>query len=166
MQYNAVLNLLQGGLLSFHILACHWTDSFGAWHLDCGPLSRWLGLKERSRLTKNPYKTDPSKTNAFLARIPDSPSFCFGSFGCWILIYFNPGLRTIWLPPCWARRRPLHWHPSMQCPGLALNQLDDGWPESEERCSEICKSADGIAWSIKREIYQDISEKKDIKNDI
>ena len=24
-------------------------------------------------------------------------------------------------------------------------QLDDGWPESEERCSEICKSEDGIA---------------------
>ena len=46
-------------------------------------------------------------------------------------------------------------------------KLDDGWPESEERCSEICKSEDGIAWSIKREIYQDISEKKkDIKNDI
>ena len=39
-------------------------------------------------------------------------------------------------------------------------KLDDGWPESEERCSEICKSEDGIAWSIKREIYQDISEKK------
>ena len=24
-------------------------------------------------------------------------------------------------------------------------ELDDGWPESEERCSEICKSEDGIA---------------------
>ena len=42
-------------------------------------------------------------------------------------------------------------------------KLDDGWPESEERCSEICKSEDGIAWSIKREIYQDISEKKRYK---
>ena len=26
-----------------------------------------------------------------------------------------------------------------------LEKLDDGWPESEERCSEICKSEDGIA---------------------
>ena len=44
-----------------------------------------------------------------------------------------------------------------------MGKLDDGWPESEERCSEICKSEDGIAWSIKREIYQDISEKKRYK---
>ena len=28
---------------------------------------------------------------------------------------------------------------------IYLNKLDDGWPESEERCSEICKSEDGIA---------------------
>ena len=26
-----------------------------------------------------------------------------------------------------------------------VKKLDDGWPESEERCSEICKSEDGIA---------------------
>ena len=26
-----------------------------------------------------------------------------------------------------------------------IRKLDDGWPESEERCSEICKSEDGIA---------------------
>ena len=52
-----------------------------------------------------------------------------------------------------------------EAPFLERKTLDDGWPESEERCSEICirKSEDGIAWSIKREIYQDISEKKRYK---
>ena len=30
-------------------------------------------------------------------------------------------------------------------PELMAKKLDDGWPESEERCSEICKSEDGKA---------------------
>ena len=32
-----------------------------------------------------------------------------------------------------------------QTPDSNKMKLDDGWPESEERCSEICKSEDGIA---------------------
>ena len=49
------------------------------------------------------------------------------------------------------------------CPKtLDKGKLDDGWPESDQKYSEICNCEDRIAWNIEREIYEDVSKKEDV----
>ena len=81
---------------------------------------------------------------------------------------FHPEIVVFPVPPYMltskvrGKHRELPKHPTVSYSGLAFRMLmknprsdehpktqsvtlDDGWPESEERCSEICKSEDGIA---------------------
>ena len=81
-----------------------------------------------------------------------------------------------------SQLRKFFWHHSAECKNQILAkcligessnltarfrssghyELDDGWPESEEKYSKICNCEDRIPWNIERKICEDVSKKEDV----